>query len=115
MPPYHLPPHSLPIVPSSPTFEGKLPPLAAARSRQASTYSSTHFLYLASCVSRYACVASVVASRLSGWSPRIFEDVLNRAARFASSSPSQSTGVTGLRTGPLLPLNRLLMILSLGS
>src|SRR5262245_48242880 len=115
MPPYHLPPHSPPIFPSSPMFDGKLPPLAAARSRHASTYSSTHLLYLASWVRRYACVASVVASRLSGWSPRIFEDVLNRAARRGFSSPSQSTGVTGLVTGPLLPLNRLLMIWSLGS
>src|SRR5688572_22227135 len=96
-------------------FDGKFPPFAAARARHASTYSRAHVLYFASCVSKYACVASVTASRFNGWSPRIFEDVANRAARFGFSSPSQSTGVTGRVTGPLLPLNRLLMILNFGS
>src|SRR5204862_6652565 len=103
MPPYHLPCHSPPIVPSRPMLDGKFPPFFMARSRHASTYSSTHLLYLASCVRRYACVGSVVAGRFSGWSPRILDDVLKRAARLRSSSPSQSAGVTGLVPVPLLP------------
>ncbi|WP_454715468.1 hypothetical protein [Caulobacter segnis] len=36
-PPYHLPPHSPPIEPSKPMFDGMLPPFALVRSFQAST------------------------------------------------------------------------------
>src|SRR5690348_12973299 len=46
-PPYHFP-DGPPIAPSSPTLLGIMDPFARVRSTQASTYSSSHCLYLGS-------------------------------------------------------------------
>ena len=89
--PYHLPPVCSPTTPERPTLSGTMPPLAAARSIQASVYSTAQSRYFPSPVSSQALAARVVARRLTTASPRPMR------SRMASPSRSPSSGLASHR------------------